>query len=332
MKFIAVMLAWLLCSHATAIANPVRVLGSGPSVEEAKINGFRIAVDIVSGSVIVANRHVVNDQVVNNEVLNYSSGFVEKYNIVSQTNLPNATQLVMDVWVAESKIADRILGITYPNNPINGPVHSAQIQTIKTTKQQGDQLLEVVLRDYPNKAFVVSQKGYSIVMDNSRQNYLVVPVEIKWNQNYVLALDEVVAILANQTHDVGRILANATGTNSQHVTIMGKKTENVFFGFRNQYQIKDSITYGKLNQWFLNNFPMVMMELKDDTSVILKKCFQIENGTSKHPLYYAGNNFVLHGNNVEKSFINLKIDNMLESQLSKVRNIDLKIVTQKQCI
>lgn len=333
MKYLVVIVAWLFLSHATALANPVRVVASGTSFEEAKLNGFRTAVGIVSGSVIVANTQVHNNVVTQNEVLNYSSGFVEKFNIVNQSSSTNIITLVMDIWVAESKIADRILGLHQSTNQINGINHSAQIQTLQTAKQQGDQLLSLVLKDYPNKAFTVNQQGYSIVMDNQRQYYLTIPVEIRWNQNYINSLNEVIGLLSHEVSDGNRIVGNAVfGNNSQYFTIIGKKPENLFFGYRHQYQIRDSITFDRIKTWFANNYPMVMLELKENNHLIFKRCYQIENGTQRNPLYFSRENFTIFGNNIEKSFINLKMNPSLQAQLEKINNIEVSMVTQQQCM
>ena len=99
---VGLLLLPLWCFSAT-----VTVTGIGNTVEEAKYNGFRSAIETHLGTLVLSEREHHNYTTVKNELLVYSSGYVEKYEIISQQIVRNKINLVMDVTVNSNKIRDR---------------------------------------------------------------------------------------------------------------------------------------------------------------------------------------------------------------------------------
>ena len=122
MKYLSVLLAVLMTACAStsvplstnvnpvAPSKEVHVTGTGASLEEAKQDGFKRAIEYVVGTVIVSEKQAVSDQLIKNDILNYSAGYIDKYKVLSQRTEGSRITLSMNVTVKSSHIAEMILG------------------------------------------------------------------------------------------------------------------------------------------------------------------------------------------------------------------------------
>lgn len=332
MKKWLVIFAWLVMSQANS--QPIQVQGVGFTFDEAKTNGLKTAIQVVVGSVILANKEVNNGNLQKNEILDYSAGYIDSYKIISSTNVSNTIVLSMDVWVKSSKISERILGVGNSDSDIDGIRHTIQMNTFIKSKQDGDRLLQNVLHDFPNKAFTISHTNYSIQTDAYRNLYLVMPLEIKWNYNYVVAFTETMNLFsAGNNEIISPVVESMYRPLAGYVTVMIKKPTDIIIGTKNQMRITDANTYNMVRQWFTTNQPRVLLEIKNrDYNVIFKSCFEPENLSSKYPFYINGENFLLYGNSVEKSTLTLKITHFLQNQLKDFYKLETKMVSIKECL
>ena len=65
------------------------VSGTGKTLEEAKLNALRSAIEQAFGAFISSKTEILNDNLVKDEIVSVSSGNIENYNIISQTEIPN---------------------------------------------------------------------------------------------------------------------------------------------------------------------------------------------------------------------------------------------------
>lgn len=65
------------------------VSGSGKTIEEARLNALRSAIEQAFGAFISSKTEILNDNLVKDEIVSVSNGNIEKYNIISQTEIPN---------------------------------------------------------------------------------------------------------------------------------------------------------------------------------------------------------------------------------------------------
>lgn len=167
-----------------------KVEATGRDFEQARQNGFRLAVEKVIGPLILSESEVVNDQMRRDEIISYASGAVSEFNILSQTPVGNRTVVVMEVWVAESRIANRLLNKNAAVGSINGEQLSVRVETLLHERYQGDRVVDAVLRDFPNRAFDVETTEPVVRFTNTRTVSIDVPVTIKWNYDYLASLYE----------------------------------------------------------------------------------------------------------------------------------------------
>ena len=166
----------------------VDVVSQGSTTEQARLEGFRTAVNQAVGSVVATQTQTQNQRLTRDEIINYSSGFVDRFEILEQQNHGNQVQLKMRVWVAESKLAHRLLGQSYDSQQVPGGRIGAQIETMLEERHQGDRLIEAVMQDYPQRAFDVRVGKSRVNFDNHRQASIVTDVTIRWDRRFTDAV------------------------------------------------------------------------------------------------------------------------------------------------
>jgi hypothetical protein len=175
----------------------VDVISEGFSVEQARLEGFRTAVNQAVGSVVATQTQTQNQQLVRDEIINYSSGFVDRFEILEQQELGSQVRLKMRVWVAESRLAHRLLAQSYDSQQVPGGRIGAQVETLLEERRQGDRLIEAVMKDYPHRAFDVQVGKSSVKFDEHRQASIVTDVTIRWDRRFTDAVRDTL----RQTND-----------------------------------------------------------------------------------------------------------------------------------
>ena len=162
----------------------IRVEAQADTEDRARNEGFRRAVEQAVGTMVLSETEVQNGKVSLRELVNYSSGFVYRYNIVSKEPLTQGgVKLVMDVTVRRSAIADRLLNGNVGSAPIPAQDMAARIDTILDERQRGDQLVAQVLREFPRCADAptmatllgrkkLSNVFVSVISGNSKQHFV----------------------------------------------------------------------------------------------------------------------------------------------------------------
>ena len=116
MRKVTTMLVAMLLAFS-ARAEYLRTVGTGKDFESAKNNAIVTAIEIYIGTVVVSEREVHNKKLLKDEILLYSSGYVNDYKIISQSQNDNHVQVVLDVSVNTNRISNRILGrVTDPQH------------------------------------------------------------------------------------------------------------------------------------------------------------------------------------------------------------------------
>lgn len=166
----------------------IEVAGQGANEEQARLNGFRLAVEQAVGSLIASETEVRNGQMRRDEIISYASGYVTRYEIINTEPKDNQVQVKMKVWVGRNALANRLLNESKQAGDIDGPNGSAAIVTSKYERTQGDRLVQTVLNDFPRRAFDVELKNSRVSLDSYRNGRLTIPFQVKWNYNYLVSL------------------------------------------------------------------------------------------------------------------------------------------------
>ena len=170
----------------------IKVESTAPSFELARQNAFKVAVEHAVGTIVVSEAEMRNNKLVRDEIINYSSGFVDRYNILEQKNVGNDVRLIVEVWVSHSAIANRLLNNSKTAGEVQGDRIAVQLQSIGEQRSNSDRLLGTVMRDYPGRAFDVKLQPVQVELDYSRRATLLVPFTIGGNKKFLSSLEEVI--------------------------------------------------------------------------------------------------------------------------------------------
>lgn len=170
----------------------VDVQSSSSTFDGAKQQGFRTAIEQSIGTVVASQSQSQQQRLVRDEIITYSSGFVDRFEIIDQQVDSSGIRLKMRVWVAESRLAHRLLGRSIDNRAVNGAQLGAQITTLIQERQSGDRLIETVMVDFPERSFLVESKTSKIKFDDYRRAILEVLVELRWDENWINSLTEAI--------------------------------------------------------------------------------------------------------------------------------------------
>jgi hypothetical protein len=318
------LLSGLLCLVAP-FANALQVGGEGATVEEAKQNAFRTAIEFAAGAVVTSERESVNYKLARNEILVYSAGYITDYKIINTIKSGNQVRIIVDVQVSSNKLSDRILGVGKEPKQFDTDKHQGQYQTFLQGKNNADRLLNQVLNDYPKKAYTITQGVHQFKIDGYRNGIIVIPLEMKWNYNYISSFNEALKILADGSNG---LLKPSPG----NVTVMAKDPKDWVIGNKNNYKFNDMVITSSIRNRMQGNKPNILLSIKDvNNNITLKQCYIPEAITGKKPAFYdLGNTLVVYGNQTEKNVIELRLTNMVEA-IKHIHSIELTIVDDSNC-
>lgn len=246
----------------------IQVESSAGSFEQARLEGLRLAVDRALGTLIVSETEVRNHRLVRNDIIKYSAGYINDFNTISQTQVGNKVTLVMDVWVSESKIADRLLNESKVEAEFDGNRAALQHSTYLQDLAEGDRLLQMVTNDFPERAFVINvdKVKWSLV---GRALEIYIPVNISWSKEYIAALEEVLVKTRQGKNSMDR-------NYGKWKSIIGIRTTESWFKTYAAYSDKQKEEI--LHKNIILKQPLVMAVIKDENNTpIFAACFTLEH-------------------------------------------------------
>jgi hypothetical protein len=335
MKLILILLISIAGTlNAWAVEGPFRVQGEGETLQQARQNAFRAAIERAYGSAIVSDRQSVNGDLVKDDILNYASGYVADYRLIDTQQKGSRTVVVMDIWVNDSKIADRILGAGTSPKAIDAEKQISQLNSLLEAKKRGDQLIQQVMSDFPSKAFTISNDEIELRVDGNREPWLFIKYAMRWNYNYLMAVNEALSISAASKNGViSPILDRFAGqSESGYVTIMAKDPKYYIFG--NQWHYRpDDYSHKLLKGILIDKEPYIMITIRNAQSYsVWRTCMSPQWARGK-AFYSARENLAFYGNTVESGWIKIDIDRSpnLNASLKQASTLELEIVSRHEC-
>jgi hypothetical protein len=318
------LLSGLLCLVAP-LANALQVSGQGSTVEDAKQNAFRTAIEFTVGSVVTSERESNNYKLVKDEILVYSAGYVSDYKIINTIKSGNQVQVIVDVQVASSKLSDRILGVGREVKNFDTDKHSNQYDTFLQGKSNGDRLLKQVLNDYPKKAYKLTQGVHQFKVDDLRNGIIEIPLELRWNHNFVVSFNEALKILEDGSNG---LLKPSPG----NVIVMAKDPNDWVIGTKNHYKFNDTVLISSIRGTLQQKQPNILLSINNfENKTIFRQCYVPDSVAGKKSSFYnVGSTLVVYGNQIEKNKIEVSLTNM-QDVIKQIQNIELTIVTDDNC-
>lgn len=297
------------------------VTGVGRTINDAKEDAFRHAVEQQIGVLIHSGRETKNDVLEKNDILAYSAGYVDDFNIISTIIQNNTAYVQMEVWVSSSRIENKILSSGISNKDVLGKRLQVQYNTFLTERVTGDKLLLKLLNQYPYMAYEIETGPIQFQYDVNRDSVLIVPYKMYWNKDYIQSLNESLGVLSDRSES-GKMAART-------ITIKGKKNSDFLIGYTTTHQFNDTIRFDYVRKTIDNSNLRIRVTIKKDNLMLHTMCWI--PGTQ---LYGLGQyDMTIEGNQVDRDY--LKIDIPRQSHLHRVmnqmNNIQLSIDEVSRC-
>jgi hypothetical protein len=233
----------------------VEVVGEGASLDEARQQGYRLAVEHAVGTVVASETEVRNSRVARDEIITYAAGYIDRFEIVNQQQLENRIQLRMKIWVKPSHLANRLLNESKAAGRVDGGRISNQIQTLVHERKSGDRLLQSILTDYPRRAFKVELEKTRVIFDANRNGQLEVAFYLSWSPEYLDSLAEAITAI-NQRPKCGFLGCSNKATSEVSVSRRG-------FGSTTTALFDDNIAEQLIRTEMIQSQPTIRMTILD---------------------------------------------------------------------
>lgn len=179
----------------------VRVEGRGHTPEQARENGWRLAIQRAVGTLNLHQAERVNGDLVLDRQILYSSGFVRDWRELRQYQTSQGQWAVeMDVWVRHSSIADGLVGHAHDPQTFEGSRQWVQVHSRDQQAEQAHQLLSAVLAAWPGAAVEITKSGpvRTEYLANRQVVLIVQELELGMSPQYQRSLHEVLDKISTQ--------------------------------------------------------------------------------------------------------------------------------------
>lgn len=310
-------LTFILLLNITCIAQEdktvtLTVSGTGKTIEDAKLNALRSAIEQAFGAFISSKTEILNDKLVKDEIVSVTNGNIQKYDVVSQVEIPNiGYAITLNATVSIDKLAyfAESKGVTVE---FKGNLFAANIK-LQKLNEDAEQKVMFELFGIVHEKFQTSF-DYLIqtkdpILDDGQINYLVpIKVEAICNQNYDLTVNYLIKVLNS---------ISITDSQLTDYSKLKKKTYKIVIS----YKLKDYIFY------FRNELSFKLIKRLSESWNFYLGCFDVENGIT---IFHGptGIRFPDQFNEWEKTFVPFTVLNYYqysERGLSEFTNGKIEI-------
>ena len=314
---------WIYDSATRQEVYYIEVAGDGDSPQQARMNGFRLAVEQAIGTLISSETEVQNGRIKRDEIISYAAGFVDRFEIISEQTTARGVRVSMRVWVKKSALSDRLLNRTEQSGQVDGARASVQLQTLNQERAIGDALLQTVLNDFPRRAFDIELKPTDVVRQN-RNAVMEINFRMTWNKDYLRSLWTAL---------------EATGikTSRPVTTITLNSGTGWFGGFGGAAKYDDNVKLQLLADRMMFSLPTVLVTIRGTgREVLFASCYMYqeldnqEQGWVTRERFVSFHNFGAHVNGLMK--LNGRIPIPVSADvLARAASVDMDVVLRKQC-
>lgn len=300
----------------------VEVVADGPSLQQAREQAFRMAVERTVGTIVASETEVQDSSIRRDEIITYASGFVHDYRLVKQVPTTTGVQVRMQVWVTHNSLRDRLLSQSRTDAQIEGGRIAEQIRSFQQERASGDRLLETVLLDFPQRAFDVRVHRTEVRVDDRRQTFLQVPMTLSWNQDYLRSLSEAVKAI-NQRPECDSMWRVC---NPRPVSMIQVPGVRAFFD--------DSVAHDLMHRHMIMESPQVLVEIKDiNHRVQYRACYSVKeldhnSWSNRYFVDLGGYVATINSGLVERFTVYIPLERVRVEGLDRV---DVSLIRSRSC-
>ena len=331
LRLLCLVACFLFANPSIADAKYIRVTGEGSTVELAKENAFRTAVQQRAGAIVLSERQATQGKLSKDDISLFSAGYVDDFKIIDINQSGSNIKITLDVLVADSKLLNQVLNTGQTAQGVNGDRAGAALNTFLEQKEKGDRMLDVVLSTYPRNAFIVAQKPYTLSVDSYRNAVISVPYSLKWNYDYIAAMNEAMTLLEDKVGLIG--FMNLAPSN---VIIMAKNPKDLIFGSKNFYKFNDIPILHRIKSAMQGpNEVRIMLEVSDVSGTMLyQTCYVPDSINGRKKSFYGIGEpriLTLYGNETESGTLTATIDQAHNYVVQRASRIEVSVVPESKC-
>jgi len=331
LKLLCLVACFFFANGAVANNKYIRVVGEGTTVEQAKENAFRTAVQQRAGAIVLSERQATGDKLTKDNLSLFSAGYVDDFKIIDINQNDSNIRITLDVLVADSKLLNQVLNTGQTNQGINGERAGAALSTFLEQRQKGDKMLDMVLSTYPQNAFIIEQQPYTLSVDSNRNTIFTIPYSLKWNYNYIVSMNEAMELIKDKVD-----LYTWINLAPSNVVILAKDPKDWLIGSRNVYKFNDIPMLNKIkNAMRGENEVSMLLEITDNSGQLLwHGCFIPNSINGRKKSFYGINEprvLTIYGNESEKDVLNVKIDPAHNYVVQRASKIQVSVVPDRKC-
>jgi hypothetical protein len=313
---------WIYDSTSSQEVYYIEVAGDGDNIPQARMNGFRLAVEQAIGTLISSETEVNQGRVVRDEIISYAAGYVDRFEIITEQFTARGARVSMRVWVKKSALSDRLLNRTATSGQVDGARASTQLQTLNQERANGDALLQQVLNDFPKRAFDIQLRPTDVVRQN-RSPFIEVNFVMTWNRDYLRSLWTALDATSQRTsRPVSTVTLNGGGW---------------FGGFGGAAKYDDNVKLQLLANRMLFGLPTVLVTIRGASrDILFTSCYMYQELDNQEQSWVTRERFVsfhnygAHVNGIMKLTGRIQIP-VTPEVLSRANFIDLDVVLRNQC-
>ena len=311
---------WMLAQDAKEEVYYIRVQSKGTTETEARNEAFRLAVDQAVGSLLVSETKIENGNLQSHETINYSSGYIHDFEYVN-IHRGNEVVLQVDVWVAKSKIAERISLKNSDQGELQGGRIAESFRSLQEQDLAGDRLLKGILNDFPERAVDIKIKDIEYI-NNDRRPILQVSFNVWWKEKYIASLREAL-------QNVGK----EQSTDREYwpgLAIRGRIQCNGWLCDDKQY-VTDKAQGDLIYREIYGKRPNVLVTILDTNSQpVYSACYWWDNmqGNNYGRNQLFGDYTAIYYEAVLTNTVQIDLTN---SDISRMDRVDLKVIRSSEC-
>lgn len=321
----AVLLASCGTSQQPTQYSAVRATGSGQTLQVAKEAAFRRAIEERVGVIVLGERAIREYQLVKDEILAYSAGYVDDYRIVNQVKNGGLWRVTADIWVSNSRIANRIFTEANAAGELPSVRAADSYGSFIEQRRQADRLLTKLLDGFPADALTVQFKGSSLEFDEERNALMTVRYDLRWSQNYLISLSEILSQIGNRS--------SAKAKSNRRVQVKYQDPKD-WFGTLDRFYFADKKLFQQIKKQLERNNVGIKIQMLDDEKVLFEECWLDSSWTRDNGVVSTGwSTVTLNGWSTLRRSVTYTFTTSASDQafLRSAKRIEFRLIPGKDC-
>jgi hypothetical protein len=245
----------------------VEVEARAPTLQQARDQAFRLAIERAVGTMVLSETEVRSSRINRDDIITYSSGYVDRFEVLGQDSVGGEVRVRMRIWVSHSAISTRLLARSQADTVIDGERFAEQAKSVQQERLSGDRLLAAVLRDYPHRAFSADIGRIELWEDN-RLIKLLVPFTLRMDYNYLTSLSEGLEQTSQRPaagHCTTSLHSNPCGNQTLIRVVSGRPPAGSgrFFGWNTTSGFNDAAKMNMIYNTMIASKPAILLTVTD---------------------------------------------------------------------